>query len=959
DPNPFFRVPGDGAAAEFVQDPAPAQAPAPAPAPPVATAPVTAPNVIEEQASVSAAAAGSVDGNPPFVLTDEGMDPDPVVYRTGRVIQDDPNSYFGVLRDRRKREEEKWAASMRLAVQSQPDLQAEAERLAKLAGVPVDTALGNMDELRQLAQFQHARDVLVESTNPTLYRSFRNFDFQKKAIDDLAALSLGERWTKGIGKGQLLVERGRIATRLRDGNPQPGDQDRLAWIEGEFEQGGHEGVVEWVAEVFGQMGETLPRAIESGAKAGMTAGAAALVAGQMGPQALAPEEAFTVPAMAAAGFFAGFTAEAFVQAYVVEGGNSYQEMLGRKIEEKDARRWSRLVGLANGLIEVGTVGLMAKPWVATAKRKLGMEVSSLLAKPSKMPPFLGEYFRQAGIQTGQEMGQEMVGVVGEWAAAQTGQAPTWGEAWDRVIGVAQKTIASQAVLGLLPAGLHARNQAKAAKRALAVRSYVEGMSGVSVDSKLRDRDPAAFEEHHRKLIEDNPDAPSHFYVNARDLGEVLRQKDRAAVEAGAPLEKSAADQIDGIVPGFAAELEQAEAARGDVVIPAEVYLARIAPLPELNGAVAPLLRDDPDGVPLGKAEQILKQAQEEMRQAEADEEVATAVERARLDGMDEKAAMASAGVKGEKAQGEFLKRRGEQRFEASRREVETEIFKSFNKAAEPMAGARTSRRERASAAFYASHLVASLAARAKVTPQEFWKANTLEMGEMVDEMVGSKAVDNPFARDPEWQEANPESEAYAEDRARLPLGWDLVGYIGEAGDAVGRGPTGEIRRFSVQEQKDLAEKRKDRAFRDEERKYAVDHLGWSGVLKQFAGARALNADLEAARTAHRRLMAGEDAEAVRLETGWHRGDDGMLRYEISDDAAQMKWGKASEAQTIDAAFDRAFAGRDFVELGDLIEHEELFKAYPKLRRYRVMVDAKKGGASFMPNAQTITLGGAA
>ncbi|CAN7347060.1 hypothetical protein LJR074_001986 [Acidovorax sp. LjRoot74] len=55
----------------------------------------------------------------------------------------------------------------------------------------------------------------------------------------------------------------------------------------------------------------------------------------------------------------------------------------------------------------------------------------------------------------------------------------------------------------------------------------------------------------------------------------------------------------------------------------------------------------------------------------------------------------------------------------------------------------------------------------------------------------------------------------------------------------------------------------------------------------FAGARAASADAMALRTAQDRLDAGDDAELVRRETGWHRGVDGRMRFEISDNDAKV------------------------------------------------------------------------
>ena len=59
------------------------------------------------------------------------------------------------------------------------------------------------------------------------------------------------------------------------------------------------------------------------------------------------------------------------------------------------------------------------------------------------------------------------------------------------------------------------------------------------------------------------------------------------------------------------------------------------------------------------------------------------------------------------------------------------------------------------------------------------------------------------------------------------------------------------------------------------------------VLNQFAGQGALTADLDALKAAQDRVAAGEDAETVRRETGWHTGTDGKWRFEISDADARL------------------------------------------------------------------------
>ncbi len=70
------------------------------------------------------------------------------------------------------------------------------------------------------------------------------------------------------------------------------------------------------------------------------------------------------------------------------------------------------------------------------------------------------------------------------------------------------------------------------------------------------------------------------------------------------------------------------------------------------------------------------------------------------------------------------------------------------------------------------------------------------------------------------------------------------------------------------------------------------HLaGWrraSNPAFSFAGEKAATANTMALGVAQERLEAGEDAEAVRQDTGWHKAADGKWRFEISDADAVLK-----------------------------------------------------------------------
>lgn len=196
--------------------------------------------------------------------------------------------------------------------------------------------------------------------------------------------------------------------------------------------------------------------------------------------------------------------------------------------------------------------------------------------------------------------------------------------------------------------------------------------------------------------------------------------------------------------------------------------------------------------------------------------------------------------------------------------------------------------------------------------------------------------------------------------------------------------------------------------------------GFPAVLFSFAGARAATADSSALVTAQDRLNAGEDAEAVRKETGWHKGVDGKWRFEISDadarlkdraqwtakidginaklDAAlQAKWqakeqrndflrargespsrissetkktpefkalakalknAEAAAEKAQDAAF-LVRQGDSLITVGDVLSHPALFAAYPGIANVRVDINDSlpAGNAAYAYELRAIELSG--
>lgn len=72
-------------------------------------------------------------------------------------------------------------------------------------------------------------------------------------------------------------------------------------------------------------------------------------------------------------------------------------------------------------------------------------------------------------------------------------------------------------------------------------------------------------------------------------------------------------------------------------------------------------------------------------------------------------------------------------------------------------------------------------------------------------------------------------------------------------------------------------------------KHLASLANMDGMVKfSFAGRKAKTANLDNLANAEARIAAGEDAEVVRQETGWHQGVDGKWRFEIDDSGAKLK-----------------------------------------------------------------------
>lgn len=142
----------------------------------------------------------------------------------------------------------------------------------------------------------------------------------------------------------------------------------------------------------------------------------------------------------------------------------------------------------------------------------------------------------------------------------------------------------------------------------------------------------------------------------------------------------------------------------------------------------------------------------------------------------------------------------------------------------------------------------------------------------------------------------------------------------------------------------------------------------------FAGKGAKTADLNAMAVAQQQLDAGADPRVVWTDTGWMRGPDGQMRFEIDDSRAALTgFDKSDEFARVYAESGRQAAGERVRELAgyvrpyrregiqqvtDVLEHNPLTEAYPDQWKtgYRTDPDMSIGHASFDPKRNFVALG---
>ena len=280
-----------------------------------------------------------------------------------------------------------------------------------------------------------------------------------------------QRLVRSFERGQITHERGELGLEriFRD---TPEVQNKLRALEtrqielGHDTAGGFVSVLGEAAEIVGQMSESVldedaARRIGLGATAGATIG---LMGGPLSP--------ITVTGGAAVGAFIGGTVHIAADAFTVEAGNAYIDLVEEGIDEGVAQYTAIGIGVVNAGLELIGTAFTAKPFTSAAKTAIRKGVRDTLKNPNVLAAARQFGIDYSGAVAGEvvtENLQELTNIAGSEIAKQFSEGDfesiTAEEIAERLAQITIKTFKGMSVLAFPGASVNFVSNASRARQA--------------------------------------------------------------------------------------------------------------------------------------------------------------------------------------------------------------------------------------------------------------------------------------------------------------------------------------------------------------------------------------------------------------------------------------------------------------------------------------------------------------
>ena len=533
--------------------------------------------------------------------------------------------------------------NFRLGLDKNADYAGRIRMLADELGM-AETALHDLEatDVRRLLAERDFRARNLAANSPQLHAAIEDRNFLFGVQDDLDSMSLLEEITGSFEYGTLITEQGQIGRRLMEEsradpkNPAswPSMRElvktmrRMDELEDFAEATGFvSGTSKFVGQMTPMFGEAGKAAIAGGFVGGLwgTAG---------GP--LAPA---SVPAGVAMGAGAGFTASMTVQAFQVEGGNAFVDMLRSGYDVEIARQAGYLVGSINALFEVAGMGSWALPIKKGVQGMIRRQVLNL-GFWSRAGRFGLGYSKALSGEIVTEIAQEITNIWQEGVARNATEllpldernivgfdagyspyvmgidemqeraalpaedprailkASTTEELTDRIEGIIVETFYGAGLISGFGPGMQFYGDKLRVKRAQKNQELLEQLAEVMQTSAAAERDPETVAEFFDQLRAEGPD----FYLDPKQVIAALNDAELTV------------EQVDTYVPGFSEKIRAAIDAEATELVPVSSSDFTAMSRSELRELLLPLVRVDEEGTTAAEAAELV-QGEAEMEKA--------------------------------------------------------------------------------------------------------------------------------------------------------------------------------------------------------------------------------------------------------------------------------------------------------------------------------------------------------
>lgn len=506
-------------------------------------------------------------------------------------VQDDPEYKFSYERDQTD-----LSRVIRTAIEKNPEAEVKQQADDLSTGIPMTADLTR----------ERAIQGMVVDT-PVTQRFIADPENIAVVHDDVESLSAFERLSNAFERGEYTHRLGIAGTELKV-EYTPDALLRVQLLQEKLDSLGHDtqgGFVDWLGsavEVIGQMTETFSRP-QAGVLLAAGGGTGALAGLAGGP--LAP---VTSAVGALIGMGAGTLTHLAVDAYEVEGGLIYVELLDLGVDKDTAGLLSNGVGILNASLEMASATVLLKPLTEAGKKILSEGIRDAI-KGAGMRAIAQratlQYGAAIGAEVSTEVMQEIVNVTAEeWGKELSDldvEEISKEELQERLTVIAEKTFKAMVFLAAPGPGMNFAIDARSASRAKKNKETLDQLKEVLEGSKLSDRVPEKVAEHTTDVLRET--GIQDVSISGERLYEwIIEQENPDALLRSL---------------GVADRIDEAIALDGDVTINAEAFAADILMSPNYE-SIVDHIRIDPHDMTPAEAVEFAESGIEDAMEAAGD-----------------------------------------------------------------------------------------------------------------------------------------------------------------------------------------------------------------------------------------------------------------------------------------------------------------------------------------------------